>query len=523
MGRDIDDTLPHINDAARRQPAMSRPFLDLISDLGNAASVLTELRSRGVLQAMIPEFTPMLHLAPPDPSHELSVGEHSIYAVRQLDDLWYLRRSDDALAAVWSGITDHQLLVLATLLHDVGKIEFGTDHSIAGEKIGARIAERLGLSTSRVATLKLLIRRHLLLPRIARLHDLSAPATIRRVIGYTRDVPTLKMLYLLSLADTQSVGEKTYSALDLEAMRELYDRCLLAMTRAETAEALTDTEKREHLVQQERERIRRQLRHLDLDDNTLEKISNTLPASYVLNTPLPTMATHLKFLDELPEEKLVVDFYPIPDHNAAEMTVVTYDQEKPGLLAQLCGVVHAADAEIVAAQVYTLDGPTLNSKWMYNAPEYGRDVVVDRLNIVSSGRRLTSSQTARLAALMREVLIGGTPIDEVLKNAGKKVTQSVVPIRIGAQNDLSDEHTVISIVCQNVPGLLYHTTRAIATMELDIHTAKVTTWGGQAEDAFYVTKRSAQGGDVKIPDEEIKDVLEELRKRLVKPAKAVEA
>ena len=522
LSRDLDEGLRNINDDVRRHPQMRRAFFELLSDMGNVAGILTELRGRGVLQAMIPEFGAMLHLAPPDPSHELSVGEHSIYAVRQLDNLWWKRRNDDAIAALWMGVIDHELLVLATLLHDVGKIEPDMDHSMAGEKIGARIGERLGLSTSRLATLKILIRRHLVLPRSARLHDLSAPATVRRVIGFVRDVPTLKMLYLLSIADTCSVGERSYTKMDLDAMRELYERCLLAMTRAETAEILTDTEKREQLVQQERERFRRQLRHLDLEDGTLQKVSDTLPAAYILNTPMPTMATHLKFLDELPEEKLIVDFYPIPEHNVAEMTVVTYDEEKPGLLSRLCGVVHAANAEIVAAQVYTLEGAALNSKWSKGAPGNGQDVVVDRLNIMSNGRSLGSSQTARLAAMLREVLVGDASLDEVLKAAGKKVSQSVVPIRVGAQNDLSDEHTVISIVCNNIPGLLYHTSRAIAALELDIHTAKVTTWGGQAEDAFYVTKRDDDGNDVKIPDGEIKDILEELGKRLVKPAKTNE-
>ncbi len=522
LSRDLDDELLNINDDVRRHPAMRRSFFDLISDMGNVAGILTELRGRGVLQAMIPEVGAMLHLAPPDPTHELTVGEHSIAAVRQLDNLWWKRRKDDALAALWSGVNDHELLVLATLLHDVGKIEPGTDHSVSGEKIGARIGERLGLSAARLATLKILIRRHLVMPRSARLHDLSAPATIRRVIGFARDVPTLKMLYLLSMADTMSVGERTYSALDLSSMRELYDRCLLAMTRAETAEVLTDMEKREQLVQQERERFRRQLRHLDLDDGTLQKVSDTLPASYILNTPMPTMATHLKFLDDLPEEKLIVDFYPMPDHNVAEMTVVAYDDDKPGLLSRLCGVVHAANAEIVGAQVYTLEGAALNSKWSKGAPGNGKDVVVDRLDIMSNGRNLGSSQTAKLAATLREVLVGDGSLDEVLKSAGKKVSQSVVPIRVGAQNDLSDEHTVISIVCNNIPGLLYHTSRAVAALGLDIHTAKVTTWGGQAEDSFYVTKRGDDGSDVKVPDNEIKVLLEELGKKLVKPAKTNE-
>jgi UTP:GlnB (protein PII) uridylyltransferase len=86
----------------------------------------------------------MLRLAPPDPSHELSVGEHSIYAVRRLDDLWWKSTTDDELRALWSGVVDHELLVLATLLHDVGKIEPNTDHAISGRKLAGKIGERLG-------------------------------------------------------------------------------------------------------------------------------------------------------------------------------------------------------------------------------------------------------------------------------------------------------------------------------------------------------------------------------------------
>lgn len=518
LDRAIDEALLSVNDTTRKHPALCSDFLHLIGDVGNSAAILTELRSRGVLQALIPEMNAMLRLAPPDPSHELTVGEHSIYAVRQLDELWRKRVDDDELHSLWNGVEDHELLVLTTLLHDVGKIEPGTDHSISGEKLGGKIGERLGLSAGRVEKLKLLIRRHLLMPRIARLRDLAAPATIRRVLGYVRDVPTLKMLYLLSLADTCAVGERTYSHLDLQAMRELYERCLQAMTREETAQVLSDREKREHLVQQERERMRRQLRHLELDDSTLQKLADTLPAAYILNTPLPTMATHLKFLDQLPEEKFIVDFYPLPGRNFAEMTVVAYDDDRPGLLSKICGVVHAMGAEIIAAHVYTLSGNDLNSKWMRSAPEYGRDVVLDRLHIVSSGRSMTSSQTAKVAATLRDVLLGSQSVEDVMKSAGKKVAQSIAPTKISARNDLSDEHTVLTVVSNNVPGLLYHVTRALAALNLDIHTAKVTTWGGQAEDAFYVTRRGTNGKGTKLKDDEIKATLEALRKKMLRPS-----
>lgn len=517
LDRAVDEALPHVDEATRKHPEARSAFFQLIGDIGNASAALTELRSRGLLQAFIPEFTSMLRLAPPDPSHELSVGEHSIYAVRRLDELWHKRLTDDETHALWSGVEDYELLVFATLLHDVGKIEPNTDHAVSGEKLGAKIAERMGLSPARTETLRMLILRHLLMPRVARLQDIAAPATIRRVINHVRTVPNLKMLYLLSLADTCAVGERSYSNLDLQAMRELYERCLLAMTRAETAQVLTDTEKREQLVQQERERMRRDMRHLELDDATLQRLSDTLPAAYVLNTPLPTMATHLKFLDQLPEEKLIVDFYPLQGRSFAEMTIVAYDDADPGLLSKICGVVHAGGADILAAHVYTLRGLDLNSKWMSNAPVYGRDVVLDRLHVVAGGRPLSSSQSAKLAALMREVLTGGLSVEEAIKTSGKKVAQSVVPQKISARNDLSDEHTVITVISDNVPGLLYQVTKAMASLGLDIHTAKVTTWGGQAEDAFYVTRRGETGSGEKLKDEEIKTVLDKLRRKLARP------
>jgi [protein-PII] uridylyltransferase len=523
LDRTIDAILPLVDDTTRKHAAARAAFFGLIGDIGNASAALSELRARGLLQAFIPEFGPMLRLAPPDPSHELSVGEHSIYAVRRLDELWHRRLSDDEISALWGGVDDPELLVLGTLLHDVGKIEPNTDHAVSGERLGAQIAQRLGLSSARTETLRFLILRHLLLPRMARLRDLSAPATVRRVVGYVKTVTNLKMLYLLSLADTCAVGEKSYSPMDLQSMRELYERCLLAMTRAETAQVLTDTEKREQLVQQERERMRRDLRHLELDDATLNRLSDTLPAAYVLNTPLPTMATHLKFLDQLPQEKLIVDFYPLEGRRSAEVAVVAYDDPKPGLLSKICGVVHAGGADILAAHVYTLRRRDLNPASLSGAQmlqqTYEGDVVLDRLHLVAGGRPLSASQTAKIAALMREVLLGGQSVEDALKASGKKVASSVVPQRISARNDLSDEHTVITIVSDNVPGLLYQVTRAMASLGLDIHTAKVTTWGGQAEDAFYVTRRTGESGDEdqKLRDEEIKDVLESLRRKLARP------
>ncbi len=538
----IEEALPQINSTVRRNPIMRASFLSLLSDVESAADALTQLRGRGLLQKFIPEFDQMLHLAPADPMHELTVGEHSINAVRQLGELWKARSTDEFLYAVWDGVDDVELLVLGTLLHDVGKVEPDGDHAISGERMVRHIGSRLELREERIVRLQLLVRRHLLIPRVARLRELSAHGTIRDMIENVGDVSNLKMLYLLSLADTRAVSERAYSSSELASMRELYERVLMAMTREEASQVLTDSEAREEMIQRERQRLRREMRHLEMDDETLQKLCENLPASYVLNTPLPTIATHLRFLDQLPEEKLIVDFYNHARDAFTEMTVIAYDDPEPGLLAKICGVVYALGNDIRMAQVFTIgdwrgessrqdvDGSSQETKTATagesstrlgndTSPSVVRDIVLDRLHVSRGGRPLNSSQSARLAASLRQVLLDRKSVEEILEATGKNNPTGISPMKISVRNDLSDEHSVLTMVNDNVPGLMFHITRTLAAMKWDIHSAKVTTWAGRAEDAFYVTRRIKAKADgstrqQKLGDDEIKTELEKLRKRL---------
>jgi [protein-PII] uridylyltransferase len=530
----IEEALPLFDDAARRHEIACASFRALLQFPDDAGVALTHLRARGVLGALIPEFEAILHLAPADPSHQLTVGEHSLQAIRRLGEMWHERHTREDLFNVWNGVDDNEVLILATLLHDVGKMEPHTEHSESGERIAREIAARLGWSAERCDLVALLVRRHLMLPRASRLRDLTTPGTLREVMQFIPDVSTLKMLYLLSLADTQAVGERTYSHHDIEAMRELYEKTLLAMTREETAQALTDAEVREQLVQRERETLRRRVRRVEgmaLDENTLQRVLEELPASYVLNTPLPQVAIHLQLLDQLPQENFLIDFQDDESGLLTEMTLVTYDEARPGLLSKICGVMHALAVEILTAQVHTLRASGKSDDQLQlpasdSGPEspvalmFQKDVVLDRLQLAVHGRALGEARKARLAAALRAVLCEGKDVEELLRETGKEIREAIVPQRIAARNDLSDEHTVVTVVSDNVPGLMFALTRAVAEVGLDIHTAKITTWGGRAEDAFYVTYRAASGhGDgagKKIKDEAIGEVLASLKAHLQK-------
>ncbi|MCS6859511.1 MAG: HD domain-containing protein, partial [Abditibacteriales bacterium] len=383
-------------------------------------------------------------------------------------------------------INDWEVLTLAVLLHDIGKLDPQGDHCLTGAAMARRIGERLGLEAHRVALLEKLVREHLLLARASRLFDLDSPSTIQSIAATVGDATTLKMLYLLSNVDTRAVGSKGYTSMDLRLLDELYLRVLNALLEAEGA----DWDAR---AEQERQRVRMELRHL-ISEETLRQLCDTLPASYVVNTPLPTIAVHLKLLDRLPAERVITDFYHAPGDDFTELTVCAYDDPEPGLLSKICGTLFANDVDIHTAHVHTLTPPeslpALKEDW--------RGVVLDTLWVTRDHRPISERLAARIGEQLKQVLLGEVSVRELIEKAGKKIHPVHVET-LEIRNDLSDDHTVVHIVTEDAQGLLYAITRSLAALGLDIHTAKITSWAGKAEDAFYVTTRD--GG--KVPPTEV--------------------
>jgi [protein-PII] uridylyltransferase len=63
---------------------------------------------------------------------------------------------------------------------------------------------------------------------------------------------------------------------------------------------------------------------------------------------------------------------------------------------------------------------------------------------------------------------------------------------VRVDNNLSDKHTVIDVICGDRVGLLYGLTRALADLSSDIHFAKIATTQGLVTDVFYVTEISGE-------------------------------
>jgi len=91
--------------------------------------------------------------------------------------------------------------------------------------------------------------------------------------------------------------------------------------------------------------------------------------------------------------------------------------------------------------------------------------------------------------------------EPLLARKGRPRPVSLDIWHLDAHNDESDTHTVIEATGRDQMGFLYCVTAALSEAELNIHTAKITTRGHRAIDAFYVTNAQGQ----KLSDEEARE------------------
>lgn len=446
-----------------------RVFSRLLTAGQGVAQTVEWLEDNGILGWLIPEFAGLMTLIPYDAAHDYTVGYHSLRVVRNLERL--KTETDPKLSdyrRVANDITMPDVLYMAGLIHDVGKQFPEAGHAEIGARVAVDIADRMGWDSERKDKLVFLIRHHLLMAETSRLRDLSLDETLREFVRQVPDMEALNMLYLLTYADTNSVGEGVWTEVKGKFLSELYYRAEGYLSGETPREAPTIPN-----LQRQRERIRKQLAQRNLPIDIIHEHTRNLPAQYLLNTPLEEMYLHIAMIGRLRETyQPIVDFRHEFGADYTEMTLCAYDDPAPGLLAKISGVLYAHDVNLHAAQVFTRDASIR--------------IAIDTLWVDFRGRPLTTSKKADVQDSLRDVLTNKTTLSEVLAQKRKIVKeQSIYSARIDDQ--ASDRFSLLEVSAPDEKGVVYRLARAISNLGWNIHAARLSLWGSRARDAFYIT------------------------------------
>ena len=144
-------------------------------------ATLRALLEFGILDRFIPDFSKVMRYVPPDPAHCHTVGEHSIRMVAHLERVRAgANPTEQRFTDLIRQCPHFDVLCLAALIHDAGKLVPGPDHSESGAELARTVSDTLSLPPEKRDLLDILIRQHLLLVRTARLHDLKSANVSRR-------------------------------------------------------------------------------------------------------------------------------------------------------------------------------------------------------------------------------------------------------------------------------------------------------------------------------------------------------
>ncbi len=466
----VQRNLKLIDRKVQNDPVANALFLEMLTAEKGPKLTLNRLSESGVMSRFIPDFARVVAQMQYDMYHVYTVDEHTIRAIDILSNIERGLLADDhpVSTKVIKDIQSRRVLYVAVLLHDIAKGR-GGDHSVKGAEIATKLCQRFGLSDWETETVAWLVLHHLDMNRTAYKRDLDDVKTIRDFVALVQSPERLRLLLILTVADTRAVGPNVWNGWKASLLRELYYAAQEAMTGGIPAE------RREARADRVRGKV---LENLDAwPTKDVDWFLEQANADYFLSYDAEEIAHHADLVLRCHRDgtQLYMEHRTIEDIDVTELLIHTLDH--PGVFAAIAGGVALCGANIVDAKITTLgNGMALNTMWVQDAEEHA----------IQSEERV-----ARLKDRIEGALTGRIhPERELAAERSRQLPSRTrvfeVPPRVLVNNEASVHATVIEVNGRNRLGFLHDVTRTLTEFGLQITSAHITTYGERVVDVFYV-------------------------------------
>ncbi|MDD2557850.1 MAG: [protein-PII] uridylyltransferase [Desulfuromonas sp.] len=477
----IRENQARINDSMRRSSKMAGVFLDILRYKKHVYETLEQMHHLLFLNYFIPEFKRIYCRVQHDAYHIYTVDTHTLFAVKEITRLWQgeYEESKPLLTRLARDIDKPELLILAVLLHDIGKGQGGR-HSEKGAKLVPTIARRLRLSKEGSQRLQFIVAHHLEMAHISQRRDINDENQIKQFADTMQMSENLNILYLLTFADIKAVGPNAWTEWKGFLLQELYQK-----TYAQLERGNFEQESRSEKIRDRKRAVVKMLQD-EYPEKRVREALRFFSTRHVMAHYSEELADQIRVILDRGNKPLSMQVRFDPELNFSEVIIVTLDV--PGLFTTIAGVMAGNGINILEAQIYTLsNGMAVDILQVDSGSHspYGKDCLEDDQGGRDDDwdaieRDLLKYLQGRddLSALVKQRR-------EALRFSELKVTPGVPPL-VSINNEVSADYTVIDITAKDKVGLLYAINSTLNRLGLYIGVAKITTQGKQAGDTFYV-------------------------------------